>query len=575
MKFLAVFFDYTKSKMFVEKVNDKGDKSVVLSSPYNFVSRNEIVVKIVDAADQEEAKNALSKSYQYFNLIPFVKFKAAGSVFFDGTDKSYKASWYGFAVLDRAMNLKIIPPLQIEKTKTKAFYIVFPTKFGKLPSYPDIEEMYKINKIITPIDKVDVDKEIAKLTRDKKVTKILIAKSKEPINGRDEYYLPLIDIKKKAGEVLEDGRMNFKEIGSIHEVKKSQQILQRFKEIKPVDGFDIYGDKKSAETEKVEGFQRGENIVQSGSNEDIFVSAIDGCLVVDRKSISIKQIVVINKNVDYESGNVNYHGSVHVKGSVLPGFSVVADGDVIIEGNVDDAIIESQGSVTVKGGICGKGSSFVKAVQNVTAKYILNTKVEAGGIVIAEDSIINSDVFANDKVFVVSQHAKIMGGKITARHRIEANFAGSAKEANTILSVGRNLEVERELTEIRKSINEKKLQIEDVMASIRTSFGTNLFEDPKKFISILPDIKKKQCIRLLSELNKLQAELKELGVAGMKVEEKLVLDETPLIIIKEKVYAGTVINIKKQVRKIEGEDITNAKFYEDLELKIIKYTAAV
>ncbi|MGL4370625.1 MAG: hypothetical protein ACRCUT_13285, partial [Spirochaetota bacterium] len=119
-----------------------------------------------------------------------------------------------------------------------------------------------------------------------------------------------------------------------------------------------------------------------------------------------------------------------------------------------------------------------------------------------------------------------------------------------------------------------KSSTDDVMAKIKTSFGTTLFEDPKKFIAILPPVKKKACLELLAELSKNNNELKRLAMLGMKTEEKLILDQEPVIVVKEKTFRGVVINVKKRTRKVDDE-IPNAKFYEDPEQKIIRFSPAV
>ncbi len=55
-----------------------------------------------------------------------------------------------------------------------------------------------------------------------KFTRILIAQGKEPVNGHEEYYIPLINLQKKAGEMKSDGSIDFKEVGFIVEVKKGR-----------------------------------------------------------------------------------------------------------------------------------------------------------------------------------------------------------------------------------------------------------------------------------------------------------------------------------------------------------------
>ncbi|HPW52279.1 MAG TPA: FapA family protein, partial [Spirochaetota bacterium] len=491
MKIIIFYFDNRASKMFTESTNESGQTTSVLSSPNNFVLRNELVARIVDATGPEDAKRYIDKEHiNYYHLVPYFQFKIGSGIFFDESTKSYRANHYGFIVLDKVKTMRLIVPFQITKEKTKAFYLIHPAKNGQLPSYSDIEEVLKLNKIVTPVDEKIIREELSKIDpKNRGITRLKVAQSKEPVNGRSEYFTPLVDIGKKAGKMLEDGRMDFKEIDSIVQVTKGQELLRRFEEIKAEDGYDIYGEKAAAVIEESKGFQRGENIVQSGSDPDIYVSAIDGCLETDKKKINVRAVATIKGDVDYESGNIDFSGSVRITGSVKPGFSVKATGDIFIDQSVDDAYLESGGKISVKMGISGKGSAVIKSEGGISAKFVLNSHLESKGDVIIEDSIINSKVYSNSKVFVTSQHGKIMGGEISALYRIEANSAGSSKETNTILTVGRNLELERELETIRIEINLKKESLEEVMTKIKTNFGGRLFEDPKKYIEVLPPIK--------------------------------------------------------------------------------------
>ena len=576
MKIIIFYFDNRASKMFTESQNESGQVTSVLSSPNNFVLRNELVARIVDATGPEDAKRYIDKEHiNYYHLVPYFQFKIGSGIFFDESTKSYRSNHYGFVILDKVKSMRVIVPFQITKEKTKAFYLIHPTKISQLPSYSDIEEVLKLNKIVTPVDEKIIREELSKLDpKNRSITRLKVAQSKEPVNGRPEYFTPLVEIGKKAGKMLEDGRMDFKEIDSIVQVTKGQELLRRFEEIKAVDGYDIYGEKAAAVIEEIKGYQRGENIVQSGSDPDIYVSAIDGCLETDKKKINVRAVATIKGDVDYESGNIDFSGSVRITGSVKPGFSVKATGDIFIDQSVDDAYLESGGKISVKMGISGKGSAVIKSEGGVSAKFVLNSHLESKGDIVIEDSIINSKVYSNSKVFVTSQHGKIMGGEISALYRIEANSAGSAKETNTTLTVGRNLELERELDTIRVEINLKKESLDEVMNKIKTNFGGRLFEDPKKYLEVLPPIKKKQCLELLSEVSNINKRIKELGIQGMQVEQRLVLEEEPYVIIKEKTYPGTTLNIKKRTRKIDSE-ISNAKFYESPDEKVIRYTAAV
>lgn len=575
MKLVMTYFDPEVSKMFVERTNEAGEKKLSLASPYSFVSTGEIIARVIDVDTEEDAQKYLDPGHSYYKLVPFFSFKTDSSVYFDERDRSYKAQYYGFAVIDAAKNMRVLPSLQVTKDKCECYFYIFPTKFAKIPKVEDITSELESAKIIMGLSPGEIQTALDPIDpKQKKVSRILVAKSKGPVNGRAEYFLPLIDIEKKAGKEKLDGGIDFREVDSIHEVKKGTPILKRIPRVKAENGYTIYGDKAVASTLPPKGYLCGINIGPSWDDENVFVASVDGCIQQTQRKISVQEIAIIPGDVDYESGNINFSGTVHIKGSVLPGFSVTAGADVIIEGNADDTEITAGGSVTVRQGIAGKGATVVKASGELKAKYILNATVETGGAITVEESIINSKVFSNDRIELIGRNSKIMGGHVVARHVVSVTSLGSNKETTTEIMVGRNLEVEKVLDGIRKEISTAKEELDGVVAKMKNSFGNALFEDPKGFIAVLPSIKKKQCVLLLNELSVKKNEVKELQEKAAKVEEKLVLDEEPFIIVKEKVFPGTVLTIRKEVKKI-NEEIKNAKFYEDKEDKIIRFSSAV
>jgi uncharacterized protein len=572
MKFIIFYIDNTANKIFTEKTDEAGEKHLALSSQYNFVKSDELIARIVDADQRDDAVRLVDKDYTYYHVEKFSSIKAGEGIYFDEINRCYKATSYGFAVyVDN--KLKLLTPLQITRDKMSAFYIVFPTKFKYIPDYKEIEENLFKRNIITIVDKDFIEEELRSIDENKPgVNRIVVAKGKEPITGNNEYFIPLLSMDKKAGKVLEDGSIDFKQVDSIIDIKKGDSVLRRIPPVKPENGYNIYGEIAEAMIEEKKGYKVGKNI--SSSVNDIFISNIDGCIDVDGNRISVQPIALIKGDVDYDCGNIDFNGSVHIFGSVLPGFSVKAGGDIIIEKNADNAYIEAGGDITIKSGITGKGSGKVIAGGKVKANYILNSTVEAVGEIEIEDSIINSKVFSNDKVMVTSGHGKIMGGEVTARHEVVVNIIGTQKENITNIIVGKSLYIEREIIEINKNIEKSRIQIEEIIRNIKTSFGEGVFENPKEFLGILPDIKKKNLLKLLKSLSDSNTQLKQLAETRKAAEDKLKLEREPVIIVNQTIFPGTVITIKKR-RKIIDEKLDNVKLFEDANEKIIKITSAV
>jgi len=574
MKKLIFYFDPSAKKMLTETISETGEKKLVLTSTKNFVFTAEIVARIIDIDGDEQIPTRLDPGYNYYVVQDYFTVKADRGIYYDESTGAYKASEYGFVVLD-GQKIKLISPLSVSKDKLKAFYYVYPTKFGRIPAYADLEEIMHQYRILSRLDQNQIVEQMQAIdVNQPKFTRILIAQGKEPVNGHEEYYVPLVNLQKKAGELKSDGSIDFKEVGFIVEVKKGQDILKRIPKEKSVDGYNVYGDKVPGEIVTTDGYNKGANMEPSRDDENIFVSAIDGCVDVDGKTISVLPIVYIQGDINYETGNIDFDGSVHIMGSVLPGFTVKARGDIVIEKNVDDAHIEAQGDITVKMGVVGKENAKLVANGKVTAKYLLNSKVEAVGDIIVEDSIINCDVFSNSKIRVVARQGKIIGGKATALYEIMVNVSGSPNETETLLSVGRNLFIEKELADVHKEIAKWRQAVDESIRKLKGSFGNSVFENPKEYIAKLPPTKQKSCLILLKELSNNNAEMKKLIEQSKEIQDKLKLEREPCIIIKNKAYPNTIINIRKSTKRIDSP-IDNVKYYEDPEDKIIRFSPAL
>lgn len=344
--------------------------------------------------------------------------------------------------------------------------------------------------------------------------------------------------------------------------------------MKPEDGYDVFGEVVSAEREEKGGLKRGDNIVQSGFDESIFLSGIDGCLNISNNKISVMPVAVIQGDVDLDSGNIQFNGAVRITGSVKSGFRVQADNDIIVEGDVDNAQLISGGDITVKMGVVGKDGTRLIAKGDISARFIQNAKVEAGKSVIVSDSIINCDILSYDKIEVTGKNGKIIGGKLVALYEIKSPIVGTQTETVTNLTVGRNFVVEEELNRKRGEIKIARDRIDEITTTIKMQFGEEIFKNPKEYIKILPSLKKQTCLVLLNDLGKANAALQKLLEESWEIEARLKLEREPAVVVRGRIFPGSIVNVKKSVRKIESP-LDNVKLYEDPEDKSVRFVSAL
>ncbi len=573
MRKLILYFDPSVQAILVKKTAEDGETKVVLSSRHNFVSENEIVARIVDIKTDEDPASYIDEGYDYHNVVDYFNFSTGAGIHFDEVSKSYRASYYGFAVLKDA-RISLLSPLVLSKDKTKAYYNILPTRFGNFPSYNEIVEILHAEKIISVITREKYEKQISEIDLNHPhMTRVVVAEGREPVNGYDEYFEPLLSFEKQAGRIMSNGRIDYKEVGSIIQVQKNQEILQSIPAVKPEDGYDIFGDKVMAVKVDKKGLKKGENLLQSGFDLSIYLAGIDGCINIENGKVSVLPVAVINGDVGLDSGNIIFNGTVHVTGSVLPGFRVQADMDIIVDRDVEDAQLRAGGDITVKLGVVGKEAVKLVAKGNITAKFMQNAKIEAGKSVTVDDSIINCDIISYDTVTVTSKSGKIIGGKVAALYEIKAQTIGTQTETATSLTTGRNFILEDQINKKRTEIIMVKQRVEEINTTIKMQFGEEIFKNPKEYIKILPPVKKKNCLILLNDLGNANAVMKKLSEEAKAIEEKMKFEKEPVIIATNRVYPGVVINIKKSVKKIDRA-IENVKFFEDQLDKTVRFVAA-
>ena len=204
MKKIILYFDPLATRIFNEKEEENGEKKFVLSSTKNFVSVSEVVARVLEIDSEEQIPQRLDTGYSYYNVVEFRALRAGEGIYFDDTNNSYKADRYGFVVLVEG-ELRILPVRSVSQDKYKVYYYIHPTKFGKIPVYKDIEEDLHLNHILAGVGKNKIEEQLATIDPEKPVLlRLLAAKGREPVNGHEEYFVPMLDVEKKAGTVKED-----------------------------------------------------------------------------------------------------------------------------------------------------------------------------------------------------------------------------------------------------------------------------------------------------------------------------------------------------------------------------------
>ncbi len=168
----------------------------------------------------------------------------------------------------------------------------------------------------------------------------------------------------------------------------------------------------------------------------IFVATIMGVPVIQDLTISIQKTLVHKGDVNLVSGNLRFDGPIEISGSVDTGAIVEATGPITIHGGVLGGTVISGDSIIVSQGILTGETGRIKAHMNISADFIENSRIQAGGDVRAQKSIINSHVIAGSSIATVSPTGILGGGYFATRKQLVAGDVGFSKGVLTEINLG-------------------------------------------------------------------------------------------------------------------------------------------
>jgi len=449
--------------------------------------------------------------------------------------------------------------IDISKDKMNGFMTLVP---------PDGGSEMDLNKALSIInDKIkygiEYDK-VKKIISDKQYhQKILIAKGLESINGKDGY----IEYRFKHKEsnipaILEDGSVDYRNLGLITNVNKGDILAEIFKPTKGTEGKNVIGEIISNKTGKDVVIKKGKNVIIS-DDEKYLIAETDGHVYIDNGKLTVQKVYEVQSNVDNSTGNIKFNGALRIRGSVLTGFEVAAEGDIEIEGVVEGANVQTEGGIIIKRGIQGYNKAKLIALGDVTSRFIENCYIESKGSVNAE-AIMHSEISSKESIIVKGKKGLIVGGICRASKEIHAKTIGSSMATVTVLEVG-----------IDPGLRSKQEQIKNEIESVTTDISKldktiNLLNRQLKRNELNND-KKQLLIKSLQAKTFLSNKLKELKSKSTQLDFEIDNFSYGKIKVENVIYPGVKITIGNSVMYVR-EEIKHCTVYnEEGSIKVRPY----
>jgi len=437
---------------------------------------------------------------------------------------------------------------------------------SKPSNFPDKMEILKSLQEAGVVFGIDSEKVHEICAAGETVENSIVARGLAPEPGQDGQLIWHVDKDLSGDKVAfdESGLANYKQARDFCEVSEGDEIVSRLPKVSGKPGKAVTGETLISHEKDVE-LPSGDNVRVSEDGLTLFATK-SGFINYHDGRLEISNIFRVDGDVSFNSGNVKYDGQVVISGDVRSGFRVEATDSIIIEGDVEAAEIRSKhGDVIVKMGILGKGRGKIVAGNNVVCGFIQDAEIKANNNVIAERYIINSDVYAGNKIIVNENEGLIRGGKVFGEKGIEAKEAGSIKNIKTKMGMGVSKDPEKESLLIQLVKEEDKLYNRYELISKKERFLKLLLERVGKLSEEknkeLTDISE-ELITIKKRIDEIDQKRKELSSTECDISRK------NKIVVTEKLHKGVLINAGSQEFFID-KLYEKVMVYQDLDNIII------
>jgi len=445
----------------------------------------------------------------------------------------------------------VIVNVNVTPDKMKAYILIEANASSKFPTVEELERILNSNGVIFGI-KRDILENLAKGRFNNE--SVCVAEGTQPINGTNGKVDFKFDINKEMHPtILEDGRVDYRELNIIQNVKKGDILCTLVPPTPGIPGKNVAGEEVPAKDGKPAIMPKGRN-VEFTEDKLALRSMIDGQIIYENNKVSVYANLEINTDVDNSTGNINFVGNVLVRGNVLSGFTIEADGYVEVWGVVEGATIKSKGNIILRRGMRGNGKGVLISGGDIVAKYIEYSTVEAKNNITA-DAIMHSNVKCGNKLELSGSNGLLLGGICRVGNEVVAKVIGSHMAVATEVEVGIDPVQKERYRNLKKEVEDMTKDIkkaEQAIAILQKLEKAGMLSPEKR--EMMARSKRTQDYYA----NKIQEAREEIEM----IEQQLLKDAQGKIHVRNFAYPGVKIsigNISMYVRDV----FEYCTFYKD------------
>lgn len=419
-----------------------------------------------------------------------------------------------------------------EDRMSAAVRVDAPKKGAAPPEIQDVLEELNHSGVLAGID----EQRIGRLLSAREYgNRVVVASGTEPVFGKGHHIVYHFNINRgKPYLEMDFGRINLKELNFIENCTVGDLLAELDPPVRPVDGLTVAGDIIPAETDTATvELAAGSNTHLSNDRTRLYAQC-DGNVRLKNGVVMVEPVVKV-ANVNYETGNIHFDGSVVIEGGIADGFVVEADGNIQVGKGVGRATLKAGGNILLKTGITGNNEGTIDCGGDLFAKYIESSTVTCRGNVLVEEAIMHSSVTALKHCLLNGRRSEVIASTLIVGGSFWCKKLGNIYETETHVSVG--VEPNLLLTYRSTMANTQQKQEEWDKADQQLQQIERIIKEGRG-----DERAAAARAQLRATLDNLSFEISELRHRVPSLRERLKAARSSIAVIEEMMYKGAVVN---------------------------------
>lgn len=428
--------------------------------------------------------------------------------------------------------------VQVEAGKLRATLTIIPKAGdGRNITAEEVVELLKSEKIIG-YDEATVRGLVDRSHEGEEVDAAVIALGRPSVPGLDGRVDFLINISAKSR----------RGIPALRPVKTGDTIARFVPATPGAVGVDVHGAEILPTRTKEPRVDCGAGVEVQGGEVRATES---GNVIVKAGLIEVKKILEFSRDVTTAVGNVEFDGHVVIDGNVGDNVTIRSSGDVYVKESVGAAHIVAGGDIEVGAGIVGRDKGMLSAKGSVRAQFVERCSVDAGDSIDIAKAALHSRLFALKGIELLKERGALVGGEAASGNFIRANVIGSESGTETIVSVGRNPFVQRELEDVERQLLELRSALQAVITALKeTTDAIEASGSPKLQMTLRELMRKKVLIPY---------EIRKLFQKRETLTPNLYIEDECAVEVREVAHPGVTLRAGKEQLTV-GTPIQFARF---------------